>query len=246
MHAELKSVFDRYFEIVHADTESLRQEVYRLRYQVYVLEAGFERPEDFPDGLERDAFDARADHYLLRHRATGLYAATARMILPDPDDPMRPYPIELHCRIDADKKVARPEQRLRLGEVSRFAVSKAFKRRLGEGGSTGGLAEQVDRYLQPDERRILPHLSIGLLAAAVRSMHMHGLTYCYAAMEMALFRLVTHLGLAFHPIGPTVEYHGPRLPCLTHANESLPNIKRIAPPLWALMTDDGRYACGTE
>jgi N-acyl amino acid synthase of PEP-CTERM/exosortase system len=104
----------------------------------------------------------------------------------------------------------------------------------------------VDLYLEEDERRILPHLSLGLFAVWTRMMHRNGLTLCYAVMEPALHRLIGRSGLVFHPIGPVVEYHGQRIPCLGDMREILPNIKRVAPPVWDLMTDAGRYTCGTE
>lgn len=246
MNNDLKAAFDHYFEMVHADTDALREEVFRLRYQVYVSETGFERAEDHPEGLERDAFDPRADHYLLRHRRTGLYAATARMILPDAGNPSSRLPMELHCPIHPGAGIEDPSERMRLGEVSRFAVSKAFKRRLGEAGTAAGISEPCGVAFEADERRILPHISLGLLAVELRSMHKHGLIYCYAVMESALHRLISRFGLTFHPIGPLVDYHGQRLPCLGRVHEFLPNIKRVAPPLWDLMTDGGRYHCGTE
>ena len=77
-------------------------------------------------------------------------------------------------------------------------------------------------------------------------MHNHHLTHCYAAMEPALHRLIGRFGLVFHQIGPVVDYHGQRIPCLGDVHEFLPNIKRVAPPVWELMTDGGRYTCGTE
>ncbi len=245
MYNDLKSAFDHYFEMVHADTDALREEVFRLRYQVYVLETGFERAEDHPEGLERDAFDARADHYLLRHRRTGLYAATARMILPDSENPSSRMPMELYCPLHPGGGIEDPQARRRLGEVSRFAVSKAFKRRLGETGSITGVSEQGVIAFDADERRVLPHLSLGLMAVELRSMHNHGLIYCYAVMESALHRLISRFGLIFHPIGPLVDYHGQRLPCLGRVHEFLPNIRRVAPSLWELITDGGRYHCGT-
>ncbi|MGQ9686814.1 MAG: PEP-CTERM/exosortase system-associated acyltransferase [Thiobacillaceae bacterium] len=246
MAIDLNAAFNEYFELLHADNDALREEVFRLRYQVYVVETGFERAVDFPDGLERDAYDSRSDHHLLRHRRTGLYAATARMILPVPEAPDRPYPMEQHCSIYTGAGVTDPQRRLRLGEVSRFAVSKSFKRRLGESGTLAGVTERADIHFEEDERRILPHISLGLLAVELRSMHNHGLTHCYAAMEPALHRLISRFGLIFHQIGPVVDYHGQRIPCLGDVHEFLPNIKRVAPPVWDLMTDGGRYTCGTE
>lgn len=246
MTSDLNATFNKYFEMLHADTDALREEVFRLRYQVYVVETGFERQEDFPEGLERDAFDARSDHYLLRHRSTGIYAATARMVLPDPQNPAYEFPIEQHCTFHEGGGVTNPAMRRHLGEVSRFAVSKAFKKRLGETGTLAGVSERTPLHFDDDERRILPHLSVGLFAVELRMMHLHGLSHCYAVMEPALHRFIHRFGLLLHQNGPAVDYHGQRIPCLGAVDEFLPNIKSVARPVWELMTEGGRYTCNTE
>ena len=147
MPQDMLSAFNEYFELVHADTDELRTKVFQLRYQVYVRETGFETEADCKrvtraDGstlfLEEDEFDNRSDHYLLRHRRTGHYAATTRLVLPGPDPRQATYPIELHCPLD--EPVTDAATRARLGEISRFAVSKAFKRRLSEVGTIAGVA----------------------------------------------------------------------------------------------------------
>ena len=246
MATDLYSAFNQYFDLLPADNDQLREEVFRLRYQVYVIETGFERAEDHPNGLERDAFDERSAHYLLRHRATGVYAATARMILPSSSASLAPFPIETHCQFHEGLDERNPVERCRLGEVSRFAVSRAFKKRVGEAGTPIGISGNVEMYFEPDERRILPHLSLGLLAVELRMMHKYGLTHCYAVMEPALYRLISRFGVTFQQIGPMIDYHGQRIPCLGDVNQFLPNIKRVARPVWDLMTDEGRYTCGTE
>ena len=48
-------MFD-FVKVSHNDP--LLLEVFKLRYKVYCEEWGFERPEDHPDGIERDEFDA--------------------------------------------------------------------------------------------------------------------------------------------------------------------------------------------
>jgi N-acyl-L-homoserine lactone synthetase len=56
-----------------------REAVYRLRYQV-VIERGWAQPEDFPDGLERDAYDEKAIH--IAGWDEKVLAATCRLVLP--------------------------------------------------------------------------------------------------------------------------------------------------------------------
>lgn len=248
MSPDLASAFSQYFELVHADTDELRRQVYLLRYQVYVLETGFESEKDCTcvgvEGKgricwEEDEFDSRSDHYLVRHRRTGVYAATARLILPAPGDYMAPYPIEIHCPLD--QPVQSPVARAHLGEISRFAVSKVFKRRIGESGTLAGVAENVDMYFEDDERRVLPHISLGLFAAVMNMAHDHGITHCYAVMEPALLRLLGRFGVIFNRIGPDVDYHGNRVPCLGTMDEALPNIRQVCPAVWDLITNKGEW-----
>lgn len=252
VQSDFLSAFNQFFELIPATTPELKRQVYILRYQVYALETGFERVEDCKSALdsqgelvhwEEDEYDPRSEHYLVLHRRTGIYAATTRMILPDPRDIGAPFPIELHCQLD--RRITEPEARLSIGEISRFAVSKHFKRRLGEAGSIAGVAEDVEVYLQQDERRVLPHLSLGLLAAVVRIAHARRISHMYAVMEPALYRLLGRFGVVFETIGPTTDYHGMRTPCLITMDETMPNIHRACAPLWNLMTDNGRQCAGS-
>jgi N-acyl amino acid synthase of PEP-CTERM/exosortase system len=65
------AVYGKYFSVVLADTPMLMEEVYRLRYQVYCNEQGFERPDDHASGLETDGYDHHSVHAALIHRDTG-------------------------------------------------------------------------------------------------------------------------------------------------------------------------------
>lgn len=248
MNPELGNTFDTYFELVHANTDELRRQAYELRYQVYVLETGFEdekncRCMEVPGRgrvcWEEDAFDLRADHCLIRHRRSGIYAATARLILPQPDAWTVPFPIELHCPLQSP--VTDIETRIHLGEISRFVVSRVFKRRIGELGTLAGVSENTDIYFDADERRLLPHLSLGLFAGIVYMAHNNHVTHCYAVMEPALLRLLGRFGVLFNRIGADVDYHGIRVPCLGILQEALPNIRRVAPSVWDFITNRGEW-----
>jgi N-acyl-L-homoserine lactone synthetase len=62
-----------------AQTEAQREAVYRLRYAT-VIERGWAQPTDYPDGMERDEYDAVALHILgLDGEAL---VACARMVFP--------------------------------------------------------------------------------------------------------------------------------------------------------------------
>jgi N-acyl amino acid synthase of PEP-CTERM/exosortase system len=245
---DLRAKFYEYFELVHADTDILKREVYKLRFQVYCLETGFERQENCEvfneDGhevyLEVDSYDRRSDHYLVRHRRLGLYAATVRLVLPNQEDLLQPYPIEEHCVLESP--VIDPNIRAHLAEISRFAVSKEFKRRPHEAGTLAGVGPQPETYFAPDERRVFPHITIGLFAAIVRMTRAHGITHWYAVMEPALLRFLRLFGIRFVPIGPEVDYHGLRRPCLAEVDKVLPMIRKVNLPVWELITDAGHYA----
>ena len=109
------------FSVVIANTAKLREEAYRLRYQVYCLERGYE-PGD--NGIEADEFDEQASHVLLVHNDSDTVVGTVRIVPPDLSS-SRVFPM---------MKVCRPELMRNLparttGEISRFAISKL--RRMG-------------------------------------------------------------------------------------------------------------------
>ena len=62
-----------------AQSNSERQAVFRLRYQV-VIERGWAQPKDLPDGLERDDYDAGAIHIV--GWDGDVLAAPSRLVLP--------------------------------------------------------------------------------------------------------------------------------------------------------------------
>src|SRR5271165_5688455 len=118
-------LFNRFLTVVPADSESLLDEVFRLRFQVYCAERGFESAADFPDGRERDRDDLRSLHFLVLDRATGRAVGTVRLILPRMGDDLPVLRlIGTSGRWPADLPLATT------GEVSRFAIAKAFRRQL--------------------------------------------------------------------------------------------------------------------
>ena len=123
MEQTILAAFNQYFKMVPACSEELKNEVYKLRFQVYCNETRFEDPLQHPGGIECDEYDNNSIHYLIRHRRSNAYAATTRLILPSTLDIKKLFPIEVNTTID-NPDLLKSIPRNKLAEVSRFCVSK--------------------------------------------------------------------------------------------------------------------------
>jgi N-acyl amino acid synthase of PEP-CTERM/exosortase system len=236
----LFSMYSRWFDVVPADTAEQLDEAYRLRYQVYCVENNFEQTDQAQGGRETDAFDRHSVHSLLIHRPTGMVAGTVRLILPDGSDSIEAMPIAAFCREPSLRDAAKfPPQRT--AEISRFAVSKAFRRRITDGTYpdmhvTDGAANRAQ------ERRVLtPNITLGLMKAIAEMSIRNGITHLCAMMEPALLRLTSRLGIKFVPLGKTVEYHGIRQPCFAELADLGFALMKCSPDAHELVSDQGRY-----
>lgn len=227
--AQFRSGFFDYFSLELADSRELLDESFRLRYKVYVDEMQFERAEDFPTGLERDPFDPRALTVLLRHSASGLVMGCVRLIVADPADVARPFPFEIVAgeQIAHRSEVFLQTPRERIGEVSRLAVAKEFRRRKSD-QEMGLFAVQDlgDQAEDPRRRNIPP--ALGLVFAAAWLGVEVGLNAVFVMMELRLARLLRSLGLSFNQVAEPIEYHGLRAP-FEITRESL--LGEMSPPL---------------
>jgi N-acyl amino acid synthase of PEP-CTERM/exosortase system len=216
-------VFKRRLAVVPADSEELLDRVFRLRFQVYCVERGFEDPAGHPDGRERDSDDRRALHFLVLDRATGEAAGTVRLILPQPGSDLPVFKLSAACQ----PAVGLPQRST--AEVSRFAIAKAFRRPLeaswcrGDGGRTA-----------------LPIITFGLIQAIVMMSSIGGITHIVAMMEPALLRLLRRMGIEFHPVGGLVEHHGWRQPGWAAMAGLAERVKECHRELWDIATDAGQ------
>src|SRR5262245_21194966 len=204
LESTLAEFYWSWFSAEPAQTDELRDVSFQLRYRVYCIENAFESPN--PDGKECDEHDQHAVHSLLTYRPTGVPAGTVRLVLPLEDDPHNSFALQSVCH----DPLLRDPLKFPVhttAEVSRFCISKEFRRRLGD------TDEEVVEMSVDEERRILPHLSLGLIESLVRMSVEYGITHWCAVMEPTLLRLLTRLGIHFDPIGPVIEYHGRRQPC---------------------------------
>nr|WP_242463876.1 PEP-CTERM/exosortase system-associated acyltransferase [Thiococcus pfennigii] len=215
-HSAHVIVRDRYFRFsCIADPIDL-ETAYRIRYQVYCLERGLLRKDDYPDGLERDEYDAVSLHVLATHRS-GEPAGTARLVTHSPLG----FPLMRHCRFaGAYEYLNDPAYpgHTHGAEVSRVAISKTFRVRAGDtvyGGlprAEGTRRSAGDVLVAP---RNTPEILVGLCRLIYQASKRRGVTHWMLAMERSVHVILTRIGLKFVPAGPEVDYHGPVRPYFT-------------------------------
>ncbi|POZ49919.1 PEP-CTERM/exosortase system-associated acyltransferase [Methylovulum psychrotolerans] len=241
---DMMDVFNQFFEMVPAVSAELKDEAYKLRYQVYCVEVtGFSNPDDFPDKREYDEYDENAVHYLIRHRKSGEYAATTRLILPDRACPARPFPLEAFCDLD-ETLVPQSINRTRLAEASRFCISKAFKQRKNDAQTLTAIDSancDSQAYFTLAERRVFPHLSFALIACLIKGCCENNIDHFYGTLEPAWFRFLSSAGIHFTKIGPLADYHGLRWPGVIKVTDLLEGVAQKDQQLWNLLTDKGRF-----
>ncbi|HUC08856.1 MAG TPA: PEP-CTERM/exosortase system-associated acyltransferase [Stellaceae bacterium] len=222
--------YTRYFDVVRADTPDRLDLAYRLRYQVYCVENQYEDSGRCPYGREIDEDDDRSVHTLLIHRQSGTAVGTARLILPQTDGE-RQLPIQ---------RILGPAERVkfqrlpldRTGEVSRFAISKEFRRRRDDGRYPDGGYPYPPSGCYSAERRLLPHITFGLLRGILRICREYEVSVIAALVEPALWRILSRLGLDFGRLGPLVEHHGVRQPCVAPLVDLLRGSQSQGSLLW--------------
>ncbi len=230
------SLYETYgatFKAVRARTDAQQQACFRLRYEVYCVENHFLSAEDNPGGLETDAYDAQSAHALLVHRASDAVVGTVRLVLPVETSERPLLPLYEVC----------PEAMsymplTRTAEISRFAVSKSFRRRK-EDQLYGKFYTRDD--LLGDARRLIPHLTLGLMQSVLEMSCDNGIDYLCAIMDPALLRLLSRLGIHFTLVGKPIEYHGLRQPCYSELALLLASIEQARFDVWEVLTDRGNY-----
>ena len=230
----LSDIYNCTFDVVLAQTAAQRQECFRLRYEVYCVENGYEDPAANPGGMETDAFDEQALHALLVHRQSRHTVGTVRLILPQHSEKDINLPIGNVCNHELFLRDGKILPWAQTAEISRFAVSKNFRKRVGDAPPVGTISASPDI-----PRRQIYNTSLGLMQAIVSMAKSRNITHVCAVMEPFLLRMLRKLGIYFIPLGPPVHYHGIRQPCYSDLDELLARVWVEKPEVWELITKEG-------
>lgn len=245
--SDLYKSFHQFFEIVIADTAELLENVYKIRYQVLCIQNTFPNmsADDYPDELEKDEYDDHSCHALLRFRPSGDFIGAVRLILYNPLQPEKLFPVELNTQLDPTLCNIRALPRQQIAEISRSVVLKKFERRKGERRETK--TEKIDENItdkdrRATDRRSTPHLSLLLMAGVLRMSVKYNIRHWLSATDPAINRLLGFYGLNFNPIGPPVSYHGIRRPYYVKVEDVLNKMHKEHHDAWEVLTDCGEYS----
>ena len=227
-----------YFRFACVDDATDLETVYAIRYQVYCAERRFLDEADYPTQLESDDYDAHSLHVLATHRA-GHPAGTARLVM----NSRLGFPAAQHCVFSEEFSFLNDPSHpslARYAEVSRLAVSKAFRRREGDtpyGGpprddsrSQAG-AEVV--YLAPP--RNTPEILMGICRVLYQQSKRLGITHWVFAMERSLYVLLKRMGFKYMPAGPETDYYGPVRPYVVSIEALEKGVSSASPATFAYM-----------
>lgn len=225
----LGKAFKQYFEIVPALSDALKDEVYRLRHQVYCEDLAFEPPR--PDKRERDDYDAQSLHLLIRSVQVGDFIGCTRIVRTRPEDPHQPLPFEKSCAATLDRSTVDPAKLARdtIGEISRLAVISRFRKRKGEAQTPlGNYDKNFGTWKQPR----FPYISSGLFLGVIEMACLNGIDTLFMLTEEREVGSISRLGVRIQTIGGPVEHRGRRVPSMIRTRGVLENLSFLVRPLY--------------
>ncbi|MDN4501797.1 PEP-CTERM/exosortase system-associated acyltransferase [Alteromonadaceae bacterium BrNp21-10] len=230
-NSSLAENFNEYFEIVFALTPELREEGYKIRHKVYAEELGWEPTQE--SKCETDEFDEYAYSLLLRHKRTGQFAGTVRLVLPPSADEYKSLPLEHHFEKTLLEGMPKPQDYMSggYGEVSRLAVPEDFRRRVGEKQQPFIVNDMSgEGTFSEEERRNFPNIAIGLYLGIIAFAKMCNHDMMFVVVEPRLKKRLERVGLYFEQIGEEMDFRGIRAPfCLPRENfDSKFNVEMLA------------------
>jgi N-acyl amino acid synthase of PEP-CTERM/exosortase system len=234
---DLGASFKRYFEIVPALGEELRDEAYRIRHEVYCEELKYE-PER-PDRRESDEYDAHSLHCLVRSLKGGNYVGCARLVLARPDNPGYPLPFEKTCARTIDRAIVDPRTLPRgaIAEASRLAVVSRYRLRRGEQDRPYTLSdESFSTRLMPR----FPYIPVALYLATLELAALHGIETLFVLTEPRLASHFARLGVDIKHIGAPVEHRGTRIPSMMSVSSIIEGLNFIMRPFHTVIAHEVR------
>jgi len=203
--------FNKHFSIYEAKTDKLKEECFKIRYEVYCREKGWEKPLHPEVLVERDEYDPFSIHYLIKSNWFNIPVATSRLIL----SKNILLPVEKQFILD-DLGVNREY----FGELSRVCIISG-----------------LNNFIVEEAKEQVQHISTFLMACSFRSCLENNIHYGIGITKKSIMRQVKGKGIIWHQIGEPKEYHGLRLPCKIEIGTALNEIERLNKETYNIFMD---------
>ncbi|HEY0722687.1 MAG TPA: PEP-CTERM/exosortase system-associated acyltransferase [Pyrinomonadaceae bacterium] len=226
--------FKKYFEVVPALTPNLKDHVYRIRHRVYCEELKFEPVQ--PNGREVDEYDAHSLHCLLRNIHNGEFVGCVRLIKARPGDRDYPFPFEKSCKDSLDRIIIDPRRlpREAIGEVSRLAVVREYRKRKGEAAHAIGTTDPFGDCKRPR----FPYIPVGLYLGIIELSIRHGINTIFVLTEPRLAAHFSRLGVHVKQIGGPIEHRGLRIPSVMDCRSIIEGLSFVTRPLYRVISSE--------
>jgi N-acyl amino acid synthase of PEP-CTERM/exosortase system len=223
--------FKKHFEVVPALTPELRDHVYQIRHRVYCEELKFEPLH--ADGREMDEYDSHSLHCLLRNVHNGEFIGCVRLIRARPDNPSYALPFERSCESTINRNIVDPQTLARetIGEVSRLAVLREYRKRKGEEQTAVGMSDPFGDMKRPR----FPYIPVGLYLGIIELSLRHDISTIFVLTEPRLAAHFTRLGVNVKQIGGPVEHRGLRIPSVMDCRSIVNNLSFVTRPLYRVI-----------
>jgi N-acyl-L-homoserine lactone synthetase len=234
-------------------------DIFKLRYKVFCLEWGFEKPENHSQPMIMDEYDEHAAHFAVRDDS-GKIVGALMLIRNSPAG----FPLEKYCELTID-----PEElpRDKLAEISRIVIHRDYRRRAEDKYIYGPDEERRsigsfdfpqtynpsqtyfrradDRFRfrggrrfgeTSGDRRRRHEVILSLFKEVYRESIDNGITHWYTVMTRGIVTLLGRFGITFREIGDPVDYHGIRTPYLAEVTRIESEMKEKYPELYEEFT----------
>lgn len=222
------------FSFQLAVSEAEKEEVFRLRHDVYCEELKGIDPADLKRRLEYDVFDRNALHCLIRHRRTGLIAACTRLFMPQPGalPPLDKLPLQSYAEESLYSTPLHPDNLSKSSyyEISRLAIAREFRLRF-KGNEVPGVTDNPHQFTEK-EQEIFSFLVSALFLTGYAAGRLTGKSLAFAMMEPRLRRLLSMSGFYFTQIGEPINLHGRRSAYCINRQQAEAGMNRQLLPLY--------------
>ena len=179
------------YDVIIANTEESKKIHFNLRYQIYCLEKGYEEVCKFPDGLEKDEYDDRSVHFLIRHRSDHQWVGTFRLIINEFEN----LPIYKRVHIPNIHQV---DQGKTVIEFSRLAIIRPFQKHIRKSKNDADVTELC--------------IVFNAISAGIEYARQYGSHKIYFLCRPSLAKIIRKMGILCPQIGDKTQFRGVRFP----------------------------------